>query len=245
MRFKIEMELKNEQFPLDYRSVVISLLKQSLTEYDGGKHLCEYFEVGKAKPYTFAVGLPGSTFKKDKILVPNKKINITFSTGHIGTGILFFNALMIQRNKSYPLAFGNAMTITNILVEKEFIITTDKINIIFKSPLCVREHSKQNNKDFYHSYEKERFNEVLLKVLKAQIEKDGTLPLTLLDGFSMTPLKCKKTVIKHYSQFIEATLGIFTIRGNIALLGHLYANGMASRKSSGFGMFEIIKEGVL
>jgi CRISPR-associated endoribonuclease Cas6 len=143
MRFKIELELKNEHFPLDYRPAVISLFKHSLTVYENGKHFSTYYEIGKQKPFTFAVNIPNSKFTKKMILVPNRKIYITFSTNDVATGIVFFNALLMQNNIYYPLAYENAMSIKNVLIEKETAITTNTIDIVFKSPLCIREHSKR------------------------------------------------------------------------------------------------------
>ena len=51
------------------------------------------------------------------------------------------------------------MTLKNItmIIEKE--ITTDKIIVKFQAPLCVR--SRENNKDYYYSYENEKFEEIL------------------------------------------------------------------------------------
>lgn len=242
MRFKIELELKNEKLPLDYRPTIISLFKYSLSIYDKGKHFSTYYETGKDKPFTFAVGLPSSKFTKEMILVPNKKINITFSTSDIGTGIVFFNALMMQKNKSYSLAYENKMIIKNILVEKEFVITTNTIDIIFKAPLCVREHSKENNKDIYYSYEKKGFGEAFNKVLESQIANSNVLSISILKDFSLITIGGKKTVVRHHSQFVEVTVGMFTLTGNIALLNYLYTNGIGSRKSSGFGFFEIMSK---
>lgn len=245
MRLKIEIELKNKHLPLDYRPTIISLFKYSLTIYENGKHFSNYYETGKDKPFTFAVGIPNSKFTKEMILVPNRKINITFSTSDISTGIVFFNALLMQKNKSYPLAYENAMSIKNILIEKEFSITTNTIDIMFKSPLCVREHSKKNNKDIYYSYEKDGFKEALNKVLEFQIANSDILCTSVLEGFSINPISCKKTVVRHHSQFVEVTVGMFSLTGNIALLNYLYTNGIGSRKSSGFGMIEIMRKETL
>lgn len=245
MRFKIELELKNEQLPLDYRPAVMSLFKHSLTAYDNGKHFSTYYDVGKDKPFTFAVGIPSSKFTKEKIVVPNRKINITFSTGDIGTGIVFFNALSMQKNKHYPLAYENEMIVKNIVIEKEIAITTDTIDIMFKSPLCVRKHSRENNKDTYYSYEKEGFYEAFNKVLEFQVSNSSNLNTSILENFSIMPVQCKKTVVRHHSQFVEVTVGIFSLTGNIALLNYLYTNGIGSRKSSGFGLFEIMRKGTL
>ncbi|GMQ64160.1 CRISPR-associated endoribonuclease Cas6 [Vallitalea maricola] len=240
MRFKVELQLKKNYLPLDYRPAVLSLFKHSLTKYENGKYFTTYYEIGKEKPFTFAVGIPNSKFNKEKILVPPKKIHITFSTGDLGTGIIFFNSLMLQKGKYYPLANENGMVIKNILIEKESVITTNTIEVIFMSPLCVREHNKENNKDIYYSYEKKGFNQVLNKILKFQIDDSNTLSTSILDGFSMVPIRGKKTVVRHHSQFIEVTVGVFHLTGNIELLKYLYKNGIASRKSSGFGLFEII-----
>ncbi|MBU3181651.1 CRISPR-associated endoribonuclease Cas6 [Clostridium psychrophilum] len=245
MRFKIELELKNQYLPLDYQPSVISFFKHSLTLYDNGKYFTTYYELGKDKPFTFAVGIPGSKFTKEKILVPIKKISITFSTGDIGTGIVFFNALSMQKNKAYPLAYENEMIIKDILIEKEVAITTDVIDIIFRAPLCVREHSRENNKDTYYSYEKKGFCLALNKVLEFQISNSNILPPSIADGFSILPVKCKKTVVRHHSQFVECTIGMFSLTGNIALLNYLYTNGIGSRTSAGFGMFEIMRKGTL
>lgn len=245
MRLKIELGLKNEQFPLDYRPAIISLFKHSLTVYENGKHFSTYYEIGKEKPFTFAVGIPNSKFTKEMILVANRKINITFSTNDMGTGIVFFNALSIQKNRVYPLLYENAMIVKNIVIEKEFSITTSTIDVMFKSPLCIRQHIKESNKDLYYSYEKEGFNEVLNKVIQFQIDKSNTLPSTILEDFSIKPIRCKKTVVKHHSQFVEVTVGMFSLTGNIALLNYLYTNGIGSRKSSGFGLFEIIRKETL
>lgn len=240
MRFKIELELKNERLLLDYRPAFISLFKHSLSAYDDGKYFDENYEIGKDKLFTFAVGIPNSQFSKDIIIVPNKKINIIFSTGDIGTGIVFFNALSMQKNKSYPLANENTMTIKSIIVEKEYPIISNTIEVMFKSPLCVREHNKELNSDMYYSYEKQGFNEAFRKVLESQIDKSKTFSKSILDDFQITPIRCKKTVVRHHSQFVEATVGSFKFTGNVALLSFLYTNGIGSRKSSGFGLFEII-----
>jgi len=242
MRFRIELELKNEQFPLDYRPAIISLFKHSLTMYEDGKYLDTYYEIGKEKPFTFAVGMMNSKFTKQMIIIPNKKINITFSTNDIGTGIIFFNALLMQKNKFYPLTYENGMTIKNVLVEKETAIITDTINIIFKSPLCIRNHNKEGNKDRYYAYEREGFNQAFNKVLEAQIANSNVLSISILKDFSIEPIKYKKTVVKHHSQFVECTIGMFKLKGNIALLNYLYTNGIGSRKSGGFGMFEIVRD---
>jgi len=244
MRFKIQLQLKNNQLPLDYRPAVISLFKHSLTVYQDGKHFNTYYDIGKNKLFTFSVDIPSNNFDRNSITVPGKEISIMFSTGTDTIAIVFFNALLMQKNIAFPLALGNSMTITNLIIMDEIPIGSDTIFVRFKSPLCVRQHIKESNKDIYYSYEKEGFNTALNKVLEWQIT-NSNLPATFLRGFSLVPVQCKKTVVLHFKQYIEVTLGMFKLTGNIALLNYFYANGIGSRKSSGFGMMDIIGNDML
>ena len=62
----------------------------------------------------------------------------------------------------------------------------------------------------------------------------------MLEDFKFTPVSMKKTVIKHYNQCLEASLGTFTLSGNIKLLTRLYSDGIGSRTAMGFGYFNVI-----
>ncbi|WDV44544.1 CRISPR-associated endoribonuclease Cas6 [Clostridiaceae bacterium M8S5] len=240
MRFKVEMNLEEERFVLDYRPVIISLIKHSLTEYDDGRHFKTYYDVGKQKNFSFAIDIPNSKFTKDMILVPRKKLYMIFSTDDIGTGIVFFNALSNQKNKPrFRLPMNNSISIKKVITIREDIITNDSVNVIFKSPLCIRRHDKESNKDMYYSYKRKEFDEVIKNVISRQISNAG-LSASLLDGFCITPIRCKKTVVRHHSKFIEVSLGVFNLKGNPTLLNYLYSSGIASRKSSGFGLIDIL-----
>ena len=73
-----------------------------------------------------------------------------------------------------------------------------------------------------------------------RIEQNKIGDKSLLDGFSIKPIEAKKTVIRHYNQMIEASLGCFEISGDNMLLNYLYSCGVGSRTSAGFGMFEVL-----
>ena len=59
-------------------------------------------------------------------------------------------------------------------------------------------------------------------------------------SIKITPIRPKKTVVKHYNQFIESSIGSFILEGNPAVLDYLYKACVGSRRSSGFGLFEVI-----
>ena len=129
------------------------------------------------------------------------------------------------------------MTLENITMTKEKEITTDKITIKFQAPLCVR--SRENNKDYYYSYENDNFEEILKINIKEQL-KITDIPTETVDTFIIKPINAKKVLIKFYEKCIECSTGTFEISGNKELLKYLYQAGIGSKHSAGFGMFQIL-----
>ncbi len=102
------------------------------------------------------------------------------------------------------------------------------------SPLCIREHNEEKNKDYYYSIQHKDFFEITNKKINRQLIDSG------INGeVEMIYVSGKKMVVKHYGIFIECTIGRILLKGDKKALQHLYENGIGSRKSAGFGMFEI------
>ena len=174
--------------------------------------------------------------EKDKIILKDKNLELNITTSDYETGIILYNSFNKQKYQKYPLN-NNTMTLKNItmIIEKE--ITTDKIIVKFQAPLCVR--SRENSKDYYYSYENEKFEEMLKINIKEQL-KITNIPLETVDTFKIKPIKAKKIIIKFYEKYIECSTGTFELSGNKELLEYLYKSGMGSKHSAGFGMFQII-----
>ena len=98
---------------------------------------------------------------------------------------------------------------------------------------------REENKDYYYSFENEKFEETLKMNIKEQL-KITNIPLELVNTLKITPIKAKKVIIKFYEKQIECSTGIFELEGNIELLNYLYKAGMGSKHSAGFGMFQIV-----
>ena len=116
-------------------------------------------------------------------------------------------------------------------------IDTEEITIKFMSPLVVRSHSK--DKDYYYSYNDEQFKDVLKINIKQQL-KITNISEELVDKLEINAIKPKKVIVKFYEKKIETSTGIFKISGDKELLKYLYDAGIGSKRSSGFGMFQII-----
>lgn len=219
MRFKLYFTLENSQMPIQYRKSIISYFKFALSSYDE-KYYKKFYN-GKdniIKDYTYSVYFKKPKIEDEKIIIEDEKFELNISVANYETGIILYNAFNKQKYKKYPLA-NNSMTLQNIsmLIEKE--ILTDNLTIKFQSPLCVR--SRENNKDYYYSFEHKEFEEILKINIKQQL-KITDLPETIVDTFKIMPIKAKKVIIKFYEKQIECSTGVFNISGDKRLLEYLY-----------------------
>lgn len=65
----------------------------------------------------------------------------------------------------------------------------------------------------------------------------------LISNFEIKPLNAKKTVVYHYKNYIECSLGSFSINADKSVINYLLKSGIGSRKSAGFGFAELLSEG--
>ena len=97
MRFTLTLELEKSSFPIDYRSIVLSFIKNAISKCNDGKYYDRFFKDTNQKDYCFSVILPKSRFTKDEIKLENNKLKILFSTGDAEkTGLILFNAFILQ-----------------------------------------------------------------------------------------------------------------------------------------------------
>lgn len=237
MRLSLKFDLENEHLPIQYRECVLSFVKLSLSEYDIDYFKKFYNNKDRIiKPYTFSVFFKSPEFKEDEIIINNKKLDINFSIADYETSIILYNAFNHQKNKKFSLN-RNSWTLKNISMLMEKKIDSNEIIIKFISPLVVR--SRQNQKDFYYSFEHKEFLDILKINIKEQLSITN-FPENIVDTFSLEPIKAKKVIVKFYEKKMETSVGIFKMSGDKELLQYLYEAGVGSRHSAGFGMFEIV-----
>lgn len=237
MRLKLNLELENEIFPIQYRRNVISFIKLALSEYDEQCYKKYYKDKDTIiKPYTFAMYFKNPKFEENQIIIKDKKAEINISIADYETSIILYNAFNHQKNKKFSLD-KNSWILKSITIPIEKKIDSEEITIKFMSPLVVRKH--RDCKDYYYSYEHEEFKE-FLKINISQQLQISNIPENLIETFDIQPIKAKKTIVKFYEKKIETSNGVFKIYGDKQLLKYLYEAGMGSKRSSGFGMFQIM-----
>lgn len=237
MRFKLNFKLENEILPLQYRKSIISFIKLSLSEYNE-QYYKKYYNNKDTiiKPYTFAVFFHNPKFEEDKISIKEKRLELNISIADYETSIIFYNAFNHQKNKKFSLD-KNSLTLENINMLLEKTIDSEEITIKFMSPLVVRNHSRDN--DYYYSFNDQEFNDILKVNIKQEL-KITDIPEKLVDNLEINAIKAKKVIVKFYEKEIETSTGIFKIYGDRQLLKYLYDAGIGSKRSSGFGMFQIM-----
>lgn len=237
MRYKLFFELENKDISIQYRKSILSFFKKSLSEYDNEIYEKLYHAKDPIiKPYTFSVFFKDSEFKENRIIVNSKQMELNISIADYEIAVILYNAFNHQRNKIFHLEH-NSMTLKNIVLIQEKQINTEEIAIKFMSPLIVRQ--RENEKDYYFSVEGEKFLETLKINIKEQL-KLTNYSMDIVDSIKLEKINGRKTVVKFYEKQMEGSIGTFKLFGNKELLNFLYRAGIGSRRSSGFGMFEII-----
>lgn len=237
MRFRLNFKLENEHLPIQYRKNVLSFIKLSLSNYNEEYYKKLYNEKDTIiKPYTFAVFFNNPIFRDEEIIIEDKKFNINFSVSDYEIAVALYNAFNHQKKVKFSIN-SNSWTLENITMLNEKKIDTEKLRIKFLSPLVVR--SRENEKDYYYSYESSEFEETLKINIKEQL-KIANISQETAGTFKINAINAKKVIVKFYEKKMECSVGTFEISGDKELLKTLYQMGLGSRRSSGFGMFEIL-----
>ncbi len=229
MRMKLYFTLENEKMPIDYRRSIISFIKLSLSEYSENEFKKYYNEKDNIiKPYAFSVFFKHPQINAKEIIVEDKRFEMNITIENYETAITLYNAFNHQKNKKFSIN-QNSWTLQNIVLIPEKEIKDNKIVIKFQSPLCMRK--REEYKDYYYSFENEKFEEILKMNVKEQL-KITEFPEEIVDTLKITPIKAKKVIIKFYEKQIECSTGIFELEGDIELLNYLYKAGIGSKHSA-------------
>lgn len=239
MRLKIVCESSQHKLPMNFRSKIMMMIKTYLAKQN--KELYgRLFNDNTMKPYTFSVYLPQAKFEKVYItLGESREFVINFSTSDAEIAINFYNAFLAMKNET--ILWGNDLTTT---VKKVDIVTlppivTEKIQVRTLSPIICRHHNQETRKDWFYTYDDKEFLPILKRNMTFKlVDRLGETARYDLEKLTLTPIKMKKTVIKHYEKQIAGSIGTFEVTGKAYLLNEFVDSGVGSLTGSGFGMVE-------
>lgn len=241
MRLEAEFFVKDKQFPLDYRRVFIHFFKDFLSSENLGKNYEKYYSGTITKDFTFAVFFEGPQFTKEKIILDGNKVKVIFSTSDDMTGYIFLAGFLSKKNKKILLEDNNYMLLKQAKKINGMNTNKEKVIIRMNSPLVIREHFKDEKNDMYYSVASNEFEAKAQEIIKLQLKEAG-FNEELVQGFKIQSLTSKKTVVKFYGCFVEASLGTFMLEGQSVVLNYLMQAGIGSRKSAGFGCAELLTD---
>lgn len=201
----------------------------------------EMFGTNRSKTFCFSCYLPNPKYIEDKILLSDCCFSVTFSDYSKPDILRLYNGFLRLKDTFYPVAGLNTMMLESISLDRRVKIRTDAVVIKMLSPLIVRKHDVEKNKDTYLAYSDPEFSAILKKNTEHLIKKLG-LSFSL-DGFSVFPVHCKAVPLRTFSSSTLGNFGLFQLTGSPALLNFLYEAGLGSRRNAGRGKFEICLAG--
>ena len=241
MRFRVELLLDNELIPKDKNRIIVSLFKHCFSSYSKSFYT-ELYEksLNRAKSFTFSLYMGQCQFLRNEIVIPDKRMNLNFSTCDSRDGIMFYNSFLSKIGSKYPVQ-NNSIEISKITLIREKPIIQDEAIFKTLSPISVREHSGDNRTTWYHSLSDENGQEVFINNLRYQLEnrfgKDRQLDM---DELEFEILRNKEVKVKHYNIEVLGNISLLKIKAKPYLLDYIYKAGIGSQRSTGFGMIDLV-----
>ncbi len=240
MRIDINVKLKKNELIPDYAPSFVSLIKAVLSANNKALYEKIYVEKEhKEKNFCFAVKLNKPQFSKDKITLDDEKIYMVIDIADFSDGIDMYNAFACYKNKPYPFPNGNSIEIEDVRIKNHKQIVSDQILIKMQSPLLVRINEEKKN--YYISCTDENFKKYfslsVLSMLKNLYDIDieeSEIQIFTVDS--------KKTVVNTFGNKITGNIGTYIVKCRPDILNIISQTGIGSRRSQGFGCFNIISE---
>lgn len=241
MRFTFDIALDEPILPLDYRRKILSLFKAALSDYENGKYFEQSYGNNAVRKFTFAPILPKPVFGQDSIQLGMPGIKVVFSTTDKGEGIIFFNALLNKKNITVKVG-ERKFKLVSIRLLQDPIIKSNSADFKISSPICLRQHDKETNSDYYISVANDEFVIMLKEALIWQLQQYKPSLVKYVEDLMVDCTTCRKTVVMHYGQYVESTIGTISLCGEPALLNAIAKMGLGVRKASGFGLLNLVKQ---
>lgn len=250
MKLRVETKITSDYLRFDYQSLVVSLIKKSLSTEDI-KYFNElYPKEGKQKTKSFTFSANITNFKAEgsgvDVKITGDKLIINISTIDMKFAIILYNALLKMRNKEFVFK-NTSIEIIGITKVKEFEINSDVVEFRTLSPIYLKK--KVNRKDYSVDMDD---MDTYIKVLNyiSDISLKEIRGYGLKQELQFMPIEYKKIVSqqKYSSQSDKLKSlcknvykGNFVLRGNINDLKDLYGIGLGFSRGVGFGNIEVVR----
>lgn len=239
MRLLVECSLEAKEdinIPVDYRRKVLSFFK-SVLEKNSLELKDRYYKENSLKDFTFSCYLPIKEIKDKRIYLNSNIFKIFFSTSEYNIFFDFYNSF--QKNYYDEFKFGDyKLKISSLNLVEEKKISTEEVIFRIISPIIVRDHNKENGKNWFYSLNEAEGVKILKRnitsLLKDRFEKDD------IDELEIIPINIKKVISYYYNFKMEGNKGLIKIKAKKEILDYLYKAGFSSNRSAGYGYVDIV-----
>ncbi len=239
MKYIVKMEVQKNEFPSDYRRLVISFFKKAISSYMNGAFYEDLYESGaRKKSLVWSIGFKNPQFSGETIFLEEKEVELTLKIADAETALIYYTSLLEMKGKNFPLPNGNMMKLNSIRMVKEKVINGDMALFKILSPICLKQHLDHSNKDWYVSIGSEDFAlELQRKLIEDYPERQADVERLLFNFDGL-----KRVIVRAYGLKIPATIGTMVIQGKSDILNMILTNGIGSKRNSGFGLVDVIEQ---
>lgn len=235
MKYIIKLELKKPQFRSDYRRIIISFFKKSISSYMDGYFYDELYQSGsKKKPFVWSIAFIKPKFKGEFMELEGNEVNMTLKFEDPQTALIYYSSLLMMKNKSFNVGDDNEISLKSIKMISEKEIADDYAVFKILSPICLKHHYKENKKDRYLTVED---NDFALE-LAGKLKEDIAYMEEEIESLKYDLRGLRKIIVPAYGLKIPVTIGNFEVSGDSKILNHILKNGIGSKRNSGFGLVE-------
>lgn len=231
MKILINLQLKDNRLPLDYRPVLLSLIKVALSKNYPEEYEKLYLNSNQSKHYTFSLKMSHPVFENDVILLSSPEIVLDISSSDEYYALLLYNAFQKINRYTLPLQDNNGLSVVKTTIIPTKKITQNNIFVKFISPMVIRKHIS-GQPDKYYIYNDDEFLPTLKFIIDRQFGREINI--------SIEPICPKKTVVLAFGTKIRSSLGTYRITSDPEVLDVISKGGIGSRRSEGFGYFQVI-----
>ena len=235
MKYFVKLELRNPTIRSDYRRIIISFFKKAISSYMDGYFYDDLYKNGtRKKSFVWSISFQKPVFKGQIMELGGNEVKMTLKFQDPQTALIYYSSLLAMKDKDFPVDKDNDISLKSIKMVTEKEITQDYAVFKILSPICLKYHYKENNKDRYLTPEDEEFAGELAKKLK----EDLTYMDAKIEDLKYDFTGLKKIIVPAYGLKIPVTVGNLIIAGDKEILNHILKNGIGSKRNSGFGLVE-------
>jgi CRISPR-associated endoribonuclease Cas6 len=235
MRLIISIKMQNNNIPFDYRPSIMSLFKKVLSRYNDNFFNETYDKNNpQTKDFCYSIFFNKPKYINNTIEIGNNIFQIVISSFNHSSIVFLYNSF-IKFKDYFNMGKDNKGKVINCKLVPLVKVEGEEMKIKLLSPLLIRKHNKENNKDFYLKYDSEEFEQIF----NVHVSSICSLHNIKYEEIKIISIYPKSTLIKNMDSFLLANLGIYKLTGPNNILNLLYRSGIGARRGEGFGMFEI------